>query len=60
MAKYSKGSKWRRWDLHVHSPASLLWEGIALSNRGDGLSLGATYLDSPSRLHEIQLRPITY
>lgn len=26
-AKYSKGSEWRKWDLHVHTPASYTWEG---------------------------------
>lgn len=25
--KYSKGSEWRRWDLHVHTPASYDWHG---------------------------------
>ncbi|MCG6146473.1 TrlF family AAA-like ATPase [Leptospira bandrabouensis] len=24
---YSKGSEWRLWDLHVHTPASFFWEG---------------------------------
>jgi hypothetical protein len=32
MSKYSKGSEWRKWDLHVHSPASYCngfsdWDG---------------------------------
>lgn len=27
LVKYSKGSEWRQWDLHVHSPASFHWEG---------------------------------
>ncbi len=25
-ARYPKGSEWRRWDLHVHTPASVLYE----------------------------------
>ncbi|MDA2936576.1 PHP domain-containing protein [Patescibacteria group bacterium AH-259-L05] len=25
--KYPKGSKWRKWDLHVHTPASYDWGG---------------------------------
>ena len=28
MSKYSKGSEWRVWDLHVHSPASELNNGF--------------------------------
>lgn len=26
-SKYPKGSEWRRWDLHVHTPASYDWDG---------------------------------
>lgn len=25
--KYPKGSEWRKWDLHIHSPASFYWNG---------------------------------
>lgn len=25
--KYPKGSEWRKWDLHVHTPASFYWKG---------------------------------
>ena len=28
--KYQKGSEWRKWDLHVHTPAS------ALNNQFEG------------------------
>lgn len=24
---YSRGSEWREWDLHIHSPASFQWSG---------------------------------
>ena len=24
---WSKGSQWRKWDLHVHTPASFHWNG---------------------------------
>lgn len=24
---YSRGSEWREWDLHIHSPASFHWDG---------------------------------
>jgi ABC-type lipoprotein export system ATPase subunit len=26
-SKYSRGSEWRKWDLHIHTPASFHWEG---------------------------------
>lgn len=25
--KYPKGSEWRLWDLHIHTPASFFWKG---------------------------------
>ena len=25
--KFSRGSEWRKWDLHIHTPASFHWEG---------------------------------
>src|SRR4051812_47432263 len=25
---YPKGSEWRKWDLHIHSPASILENGF--------------------------------
>lgn len=25
--KYPKGSEWRKWDLHIHSPSSFFWKG---------------------------------
>jgi len=24
---FSRGSEWREWDLHIHSPASFHWDG---------------------------------
>lgn len=24
---YSRGSEWRKWDLHIHTPASFFWKG---------------------------------
>lgn len=24
---FSRGSEWREWDLHIHSPASFEWSG---------------------------------
>ncbi|QLW74703.1 hypothetical protein HV139_11625 [Citrobacter freundii] len=26
-AKYPRGSEWRKWDLHIHTPASFHWNG---------------------------------
>lgn len=26
-SKYSRGSEWRKWDLHIHTPASFHWDG---------------------------------
>lgn len=23
----NKGSEWRKWDLHIHTPASFFWKG---------------------------------
>lgn len=25
--KYPRGSEWRKWDLHIHTPASFHWDG---------------------------------
>ena len=27
MAQINRGSEWRKWDLHVHTPASFYWNG---------------------------------
>jgi len=27
MNEYQRGSEWRQWDLHIHSPASFHWHG---------------------------------
>lgn len=29
--KYPRGSEWRQWDLHIHTPASFHWKGARLS-----------------------------
>ncbi len=36
MNKYPRGSEWRQWDLHIHSPASFYWTGPRF--QGDGTS----------------------
>jgi ABC-type lipoprotein export system ATPase subunit len=36
MRKYPRGSEWRPWDLHIHSPASFFWNDQRFVNGGDG------------------------
>jgi len=36
MSSYPRGSEWRQWDLHIHSPASFYWAGPRF--QGDGTS----------------------
>lgn len=39
---YSRGSEWRKWDLHIHTPASFHWEGQkfnSTSNPADNIRL---------------------
>lgn len=31
---YPRGSVWRQWDLHVHSPASFHWDGAKFADKG--------------------------
>lgn len=35
---YPRGSEWRQWDLHVHSPASFHWLGAKFVEKGLGAS----------------------
>lgn len=35
---YPRGSEWRQWDLHVHSPASFHWLGAKFAQKGLGAS----------------------
>ena len=39
--KYNRGSEWRKWDLHIHTPASFHWEGPKFNS----------YPDSPENTH---------
>jgi len=32
---YPRGSEWRIWDLHIHSPASFFWEGEKFNGNQD-------------------------
>jgi len=32
---YSRGSEWRKWDLHIHTPASFHWEGQKFNSNPD-------------------------
>lgn len=31
---YPRGSEWRQWDLHIHTPASFHWQGERLTQGG--------------------------
>lgn len=65
---FPRGSEWRRWDLHVHTPASVLenrfkdWDSYVneLEKKGDGISvLGATdycSIEGYKRLQEYRAR----
>ena len=33
--KYPRGSEWRQWDLHIHTPASFHWDGERFSQAGN-------------------------
>ncbi len=39
----SKGSQWRKWDLHVHTPASFHWSGGKLLREMDAEEKKATF-----------------
>lgn len=30
--KFTRGSEWRKWDLHIHTPASFHWDGQRFSS----------------------------
>ncbi|SIN82891.1 TrlF family AAA-like ATPase [Salinivibrio sp. ES.052] len=32
---YNRGSEWRKWDLHIHTPASFHWEGPQFTSNAD-------------------------
>jgi ABC-type lipoprotein export system ATPase subunit len=32
--KYPRGSEWRQWDLHIHTPASFHWKGERFTQGG--------------------------
>lgn len=33
--KYNRGSEWRKWDLHIHTPASFHWNGKRFKDESD-------------------------
>lgn len=35
MNDYERGSEWRQWDLHIHSPASFHWHGKRFDSDAD-------------------------
>lgn len=32
---YERGSEWRKWDLHIHTPASFHWKGAKFDANPD-------------------------
>ena len=38
-SQYKEGSEWRKWDLHVHSPASALYNEFSGKDDGERWSL---------------------
>lgn len=36
MTNFPRGSEWRKWDLHIHSPASFVWRGPRFRDGGVG------------------------
>lgn len=36
MTNFPRGSEWRKWDLHIHSPASFFWRGPRYHDGGVG------------------------
>lgn len=32
---YERGSEWRQWDLHIHTPASFHWNGQKFDSNPD-------------------------
>lgn len=52
---FAEGSKWRRWDLHVHTPASALanqfsdWESYVGALETAGTDISALGAELPSR-----------
>ncbi|EMA4783723.1 MULTISPECIES: TrlF family AAA-like ATPase [Providencia] len=33
--KHNRGSEWRKWDLHIHTPASFHWDGQRFNSEPD-------------------------
>src|SRR3989344_2847767 len=33
--RYPKGSEWRKWDLHIHTPASYDWDKKCIASNAD-------------------------
>ena len=39
-AVYPRGSEWRLWDLHIHTPASFHWDGVRFAPGNDAHNNG--------------------
>jgi hypothetical protein len=56
MKKFERGSEWRRWDLHVHSPYSYLANEFTGQ---DIISKWSTYMSDLQKITEISVLGIT-
>ena len=54
--KYQKGSEWRKWDLHVHTPASALNNQFEGTNEDEKLD---KYLAKLASLMDISVLGLT-
>ncbi|MFJ2047907.1 hypothetical protein PTQ21_06185 [Paenibacillus marchantiae] len=44
--KYSKGSEWRKWDLHTHTPLDVEWlDDVSLDTNEDKRKFAKEYID---------------
>ncbi len=36
---YLRGAEWRKWDLHIHTPASFHWNGTSFNPESDNINI---------------------
>ncbi|MFP4029472.1 MAG: TrlF family AAA-like ATPase [Candidatus Brocadiia bacterium] len=56
MSTYRRGSVWRKWDLHVHTPYSVLCNNFAGSSRDEQLD---NYVDRLEELDDVSVLGLT-
>lgn len=40
-----RGSEWRQWDLHIHTPASFEWKGVKFDRKNPNSSANTALVD---------------